>query len=101
MYDSGQDMEAATAATVLHILSTIVHAALLLVAQYCISLTHLLELLLMVFFLHFCRPRMSVRVVNHSALPLRLLQFQFGLLKKMPVLLVAPVAPVHLLIISD
>ena len=34
-------VEAATAATVLHILSTIVHAALLLVAQYCISLTHL------------------------------------------------------------
>ena len=34
-------VETATAATVLHILSTIVHAALLLVAQYCISLTHL------------------------------------------------------------
>ena len=34
-------VEAAPAATVLHILSTIVHAALLLVAQYCISLTHL------------------------------------------------------------
>ena len=34
-------VEAATAATVLHILSTVVHAALLLVAQYCISLAHL------------------------------------------------------------
>ena len=34
-------VEAATAATVLHILSTVVHAALLLIAQYCISLAHL------------------------------------------------------------
>ena len=38
-----------------------------------VFMPHLLELLLMVFFLHFCRPRMSVRVVNHSALPVRLL----------------------------
>ena len=68
-----------------------------------VFMPHLLELLLMVLFLHFCRPRMSVRVVNHGALPvrlldlllvsvlihsknfvvvlpLRLLQFQFGLL---------------------
>ena len=34
-------VEATTTATVLHILSTVVHAALLLVAQYCISLAHL------------------------------------------------------------
>merc|ERR1719239_313880 len=102
----------------------VVHPPLLLITQYCVSLSHLLELLFMILLLHLSCPGMSVRMVNHSTLPvclfdlllicilvhsqdlvvvlpLRLLQLQLGLLQQVPVLLITPVALVHFLIIPN